>query len=76
MKTMSALVTATALAVLSFGAYAETVSATGSTLDNAEAKIAAQAKAEGASSYTIISASDTNRIFMTAELHHPGSASR
>ncbi|WP_029685318.1 DUF1471 domain-containing protein [Tatumella saanichensis] len=76
MKTISAVVMATALAVFSFGTYAETVSATGSTLDNTEAKIAAQAKAEGASSYTIISASDTNRIFMTAELHYPSSANR
>ncbi|GAA0483496.1 MULTISPECIES: YdgH/BhsA/McbA-like domain containing protein [Tatumella] len=69
MKTMTALFTAAMLSALSFGAFAESVSATGSTLDSAEAHIAAQAKAAGASSYSITSARDDNGVYMTAELN-------
>ncbi|GAA0483490.1 MULTISPECIES: YdgH/BhsA/McbA-like domain containing protein [Tatumella] len=69
MKTMTALVAAAILSALSFGAFAESVSASGSTLDSAEAHIAAQAKAAGASSYSITSARDDNGVYMTAELN-------
>jgi hypothetical protein len=47
----------------------ESVSATASTMDGAEAKIAAQAQAAGASSYTITEAFTGNRVHMTAELN-------
>ncbi len=69
MKIMTTLFAAAALSALSFGAFAQSVSATGSTLDSAEAHIAAKAKAAGASSYTITSALDNNGVYMTAELH-------
>ncbi|WP_294910111.1 YdgH/BhsA/McbA-like domain containing protein [Tatumella sp. UBA2305] len=69
MKTMTALIAAAALSALSFGAFAESVSATSSTLDGAQAKIAAKAKAAGASSYTITSAVNNNRVYMSAELN-------
>ena len=69
MKTMTTLFAAAALSALSFGAFAQSVSATSSTLDGAEAHIAAQAKAAGASSYTITSARADNGVYMTAELN-------
>ncbi|MCL6718032.1 DUF1471 domain-containing protein [Klebsiella sp. T2.Ur] len=52
---------------MSFGAFAQSVTATASTLDRAEAKIAAQAAEQGAS-YKITSAQFNNRVYMTAEL--------
>jgi hypothetical protein len=48
---------------------AETVTATAATMDGAEAKIAAQAQAAGASSYKITEAFTGNRVHMTAELN-------
>ncbi|WP_058910584.1 YdgH/BhsA/McbA-like domain containing protein [Entomohabitans teleogrylli] len=69
MKSIKTFVVVMTLAA-SFGAFAgQSVSATGSTLDSAEAKIAAQAQAAGASSYTITSAYGGNRVHMTAELN-------
>ncbi|ARU92327.1 YdgH/BhsA/McbA-like domain containing protein [Tatumella citrea] len=68
MKTMTTLIAA-ALSALSFGAFAESVSATSSTLDGAQAQIAAKAKAAGASSYTITSTINNNRVYMSAELN-------
>ncbi|MER3609218.1 DUF1471 domain-containing protein, partial [Klebsiella pneumoniae] len=54
----------------SFASFAaETVTATASTMDGAEAKIAAQAQAAGASSYKITEAFTGNRVHMTAELN-------
>ncbi|HAT3950339.1 TPA: DUF1471 domain-containing protein, partial [Kluyvera ascorbata] len=47
---------------------AQTVTATASTIDGAEAKIAAQAEQAGASSYKITQAYTGNRVHMTAEL--------
>jgi len=44
------------------------VTATASTIDGAEAKIAAQAEQAGASSYKITQAYAGNRVHMTAEL--------
>lgn len=67
MKTIKNFVVVTALSVMSFGAFAQSISTTASTLDRAEAKIAAQAVEEGAS-YKITSAQFNNRVHMTAEL--------
>ena len=65
-KTFAAVIALTA----SFGSFAaQSVSATASTMDGAEAKIAAQAQAAGASSYTITEAFPVNRGHMTAELN-------
>jgi len=67
MKTIKNFVVVTALSVMSFGAFAQSISTTASTLDRAEAKISAQAAEEGAS-YKITSAQFNNRVHMTAEL--------
>jgi len=67
MKMLNTLVTAAALSVLSFGAFAQSVTATASTLDGAEASIAAQAQKAGAS-YKITEANVNNNVHMTAEL--------
>lgn len=65
-KTFAAVIALTA----SFGSFAaQSVSATSSTMDGAEAKIAAQAQAAGASSYKITEAFTGNRVHMTAELN-------
>ena len=48
MKSIKTFVAVAALSMMSFGAFAQSVSATGSTLDGAEAKIAAQAAQQGA----------------------------
>jgi len=68
MKTIKTFALVTALSVMSFGAFAQSISATASTLDRAEAKIAAQAAEQGAS-YKITSAQFDNRVHMTAELN-------
>ncbi|HKM96513.1 MAG TPA: YdgH/BhsA/McbA-like domain containing protein [Buttiauxella sp.] len=67
MKTIKTFAVVTALSVMSFGAFAQSISTTASTLDRAEAKIAAQAAEEGAS-YKITSAQFNNSVHMTAEL--------
>ncbi|ARD62282.1 MULTISPECIES: DUF1471 domain-containing protein [Kosakonia] len=67
MKTFNTIAIAAALSALSFGAFAQTVTATGRTLDDAESVIAAQAQKEGAS-YKIIEANTNNNVHMTAEL--------
>ena len=65
-KTFAAVIALTT----TFGAFAaQTVTATASTLDDAEAQSAAQAKAAGASSYKITEAFPGNRVHMTAELN-------
>ncbi|MCX9972252.1 YdgH/BhsA/McbA-like domain containing protein [Klebsiella pneumoniae] len=66
MKFIKTFVAVAALSLFS-GAFAQSVSATASTLDRAEAKIAAQAAEQGAS-YKITSAQFNNRVHMTAEL--------
>ena len=69
MKSIKTFVAVIALAA-SFGTFAaQTVTATASTMDGAEAKIAAQAQAAGASSYKITEAFTGNRVHMTAELN-------
>ncbi|ENM2868761.1 YdgH/BhsA/McbA-like domain containing protein [Citrobacter koseri] len=68
MKNIKIFVVVIALAT-SFGSFAaQSVTATGSTLESAEAKIAAQAQQAGASDYKITSAYSGNRVHMTAEL--------
>ena len=49
MKSIKTFVAVAALSLVSFGSFAQSVSATASTLDRAEAKIAAQAQQAGAS---------------------------
>lgn len=67
MKSIKNFVAVAALSMMSFGDFAHSISATASTLDRAEAKIAAQATEQGAS-YKITSAQFNNRVHMTAEL--------
>ncbi|MCU6419794.1 YdgH/BhsA/McbA-like domain containing protein [Klebsiella aerogenes] len=67
MKSIKTFAAVTVLSLMSFGAFAQSVTATASTLDRAEAKIAAQAAEQGAS-YKITSAQFNNRVYMTAEL--------
>ena len=67
MKTIKTFVAALVL-TSSFGAFAsQTITASGTTLDATEAKIAAQAQEMGAS-YKITSAFNRNQVHMTAEL--------
>lgn len=66
-KIMS-IAAAAAFSLMSASGFAQTVTATASTLDGAEAKIAAQAQQQGAQ-YKITEASTSNIIHMTAELH-------
>ena len=67
MKSIKTFAAVTVLSLMSFGAFAQSVTATASTLDRAEAKIAAQAAEQGAS-YKITSAQFNTRVYMTAEL--------
>ena len=67
MKSIKTFVAIAALSMISFGTFAQSISASASTLDRAEAKIAAQAAEQGAS-YKITSAPFNNRVHMTAEL--------
>ena len=67
MKSIKTYAAVIALSVVSFGSFAQTVTATGSTIDSAEAKIAAQAQQAG-TSYRIIEANSNNVVHMTAEL--------
>lgn len=67
MKTIKTFVAATALSLISFAGFAQSITATASTLDAAEAKVAAQAKDAGAS-YKITGARVDNRAYVSAEL--------
>ena len=67
MKSFKNLVVFAALSVMSFGALAQSVTACASTIDSAEAQIAAQAKKAGAS-YKITESNFNNGVHMTAEL--------
>lgn len=55
-------------AAISFSSQAKSVSACATTLDAAEQQISAQAKANGAESYTITSARVDNFVYMTANI--------
>ena len=67
MKSIKTFAAVIALSVVSFGSFAQTVTATGATIASAEAKIAAQAQQAG-SSYRIIEANSNNGVHMTAQL--------
>ncbi|EOI3547714.1 DUF1471 domain-containing protein [Cronobacter dublinensis] len=55
------------LSVASFNSYAQSISATGSTLDDAESQIAQKSKQAGAE-YKITSSYAGNQVHMTAML--------
>jgi len=67
MKTIKTFVVVAALALISSASFAQTVTATASTLDGAEAQIAAKAKMAG-SGYSITEAYAGNQVHMTAQL--------
>lgn len=67
MKNIKTFAAAAALSLISFASFAQSVTATGSTIDDAQAQIAAQAKQAGAS-YHITEAYTGNQVHMTAEL--------
>lgn len=69
MKTMKTIITAAALSLIAFGASAQTITATGKTLDATEAAIAEKAKEMHASDYKITSARMGNYVMMSAELY-------
>ena len=68
MKNIKLLAAAGMLSVVSFSGFAQSVSVTADTLNNAEAKIAAIAQESGASSYSITSADQKNVARVTAVL--------
>ncbi|GAA0470586.1 MULTISPECIES: YdgH/BhsA/McbA-like domain containing protein [Tatumella] len=68
MKSIKTLVAVAVLSLISFGSFAQSVTACASTLDAAEAQIAAQAHKAGAS-YKITEANYNNGVHMTAELN-------
>ncbi len=68
MKSIKNLVVVFALSLISFGSFAQSVSATAATLDAAEAQIAAQALQHG-DQYKITSVNSNNRVYMTAQLY-------
>ena len=67
MKSIKTFVAVAAFSMISFGAFAQSITASATTLDGAEAQIAAQAKQAGAS-YRITEANVNNNVHMTAEL--------
>ncbi|MCZ4059514.1 DUF1471 domain-containing protein [Pantoea sp. LMR881] len=67
MKSIKTFAAVVALTVLPFASFAQTITATDTTLDGAEAKIAAQAQETGAS-YKVTEAYFNNGVHMTAEL--------
>jgi hypothetical protein len=67
MKSVKNLVAIIALSTISFGSFAQSITASASSLDGAEAQIAAQAQQLGAK-YKITEASSNNYVHMTAEL--------
>ena len=68
MKSIKTLVAVAVLSLISFGSFAQSVTACASTLDAAEAQIAAQAHKAGAP-YKITEANYNNGVHMTAELN-------
>ena len=69
MKTLTAIFAASLLSVAAFSASAQSVTASGSTLDSAESAIAQKAKKMHASEYKITSARMGNTVTMSAELY-------
>lgn len=68
MKTVSTIFSAAALSLFAFTASAHSVTATGNTLDSAEAVIAKKAKVLNATDYKITSAHMGNKVTMSAVL--------
>ncbi|EPG8535987.1 YdgH/BhsA/McbA-like domain containing protein [Klebsiella aerogenes] len=68
MKTFS-IVAATALLLMSTTSFAQSISVTADTLDEAESQIAAKAAELGGGEYIITEASTNNRVHMTAEVY-------
>ena len=69
MKTLTTIFAASLLSVAAWIASAQSVTATASTLDSAEAAIAQKAKEMNASDYKITSARMGNTVTMSAELY-------
>lgn len=69
MKNIKKIAAVIVLSAISSVSFAQTVTATASTLDGAEAQIAAQAKMAGAA-YSITEAYAGNQVHMTARLTH------
>lgn len=69
MKTVSTIFSAAALSLFAFTASAHSVTATGNTLDSAEAVIAKKAKELNATDYKITSTHMGNKVTMSAELY-------
>ena len=69
MTTLTTIFAASLLSVAAFSASAQSVTATASTLDSAEAAIAQKAKEMNASDYKITSARMGNTVTMSAELY-------
>lgn len=67
MKNFKKFVAVAVLTFISSASFAQTVTATASTLDGAEAQIAARAKMAGAD-YSITEAYSGNQVHMTARL--------
>jgi len=54
--------------IMPFSVYAQTLTATGNTLDHAESKIRQLAAKKGITKYKIIEASNGNKVHMTAKV--------
>ncbi len=67
MKSIKTFAAVVALTALPFASFAQSITATATTLDAAEAQIAAQARDAGAS-YKVTEAYFNNGVHMTAEL--------
>lgn len=67
MNSIKIFVAVSALSMMSFGTFAQSVTACASTIDGAEAQISAKAKKAG-SSYKITESNFNNGVHMTAEL--------
>jgi hypothetical protein len=67
MKTIKNFVAVAALSLISFGSFAQSITVSAPTLDDAEAKISAQALQSGAS-YKITGARVDNGAYVSAEL--------
>ena len=68
MNSIKTFVAVATLSLISFSSFAQTITATAGTLDDAEAQIAAQAHKSG-DSYRITEATTKNCVHMTAELN-------
>ncbi|MFH8135684.1 YdgH/BhsA/McbA-like domain containing protein [Pantoea osteomyelitidis] len=67
MKTVKSALMIAVLSAVSFGSFAQSITATGSTLDEAELQIARQAHKAGAQ-YKITESYVGNQVHMTAKL--------